>query len=219
MNFTTETPTKPGWYWMKQPGHEPVPVKINPDTHCAPPDATYAGPMIPPPGAVSCALVVRAVGDDIWLMLPLPDCTSGKFNDAPASLAVDVNGTRTEFVKRSWVQDGVLYVSGPGQPLFGRPPLHRAIAEWTRATFTTATPIDVARRAMEECQELIDELSTETATPRSVGMEVADVFHCLIDLCALYGIDFEAVCFEKLGINKDRQWAPPDESNQRRHIK
>lgn len=173
---------------------------------------------------------VQQVQKDCTFMLaPLTSCKYENFEASPQT--VEYNGYK--FEKRSWIFDGVVYWSGT--PTLERTEsLQNAIGSWTRSVFTTATPADIVQRVVQEAEELVEAVSfhppefqqytaagmdSPVAVKKAIGSEVADVVHCLIDLCAVLGIDFDAVCREKLEINKKRVWSEPDEKNQRYHIK
>jgi hypothetical protein len=175
------------------------------------------------------AKVYKVTEDYVMMWVPVNACTPNHLQAAPAS--VEFHGVH--FSKRSYVFDGILYHSGNEPTFVGRETLQRAVGGWTRSVFTTAVPVSVAERVVQEGQELIEacklwppvyedytKLGYRTAADvaDAIGAEVADVVHCLIDLCELVGIDLDKATRKKLEINKARKWGEPDENNQRRHI-
>jgi len=187
--------------------------------------------------------VVKITPDSFWLLKRVNACTWEHFEAAPPHLEVD--GKR--FSKRSFVFDGILYLCGE-DPVFdgteydycGRRSLQDHVTEWTRSVFTTANPVSVARRVVEEAYELLEAAeftcgpdgsawreaaeageAFEIAPLRAKGMadECADILHCLFDLCALIGEDLDVATRNKLEVNKRRKWSQPDVNNQRRHLR
>lgn len=168
-----------------------------------------------------------------WLFAKFNACKYEHFVEFPDTVVVLGKAYR----KRSFVHDGVMYVHGDDPILKAESTLQYDVTEWTRQIFTTATPISVAERVIEEGEELVDAAkkyssfvlshkdSPEDNTAKlaelakEVGMECADILHCLFDLCALISVDLFTLTREKLAINKNRQWGEPDKDNQRRHIK
>jgi NTP pyrophosphatase (non-canonical NTP hydrolase) len=155
------------------------------------------------------------------------------FEQAPKQIVV--NGV--PFMLRSFTADGLNYITPHTANFVATQGVSELVAKWTRQVFTTATPITAAERAREELvEELLPELQKFTMTrpeldaagyqnqsfgdiKSQIASEIADVAICLIDVCALLGINFELAVYEKLKINEAREWGEPDENNQRRHIK
>ena len=173
---------------------------------------------------------VHSFGEALWLSQKLPPpCTWDIFDKAPE--VIECQGHT--FQKRSYTYDGILYRCGEEPFLTATVPLIEAVGQWTREVFTTATPHGATKRAIQECEELLEVLKywpptyelykDKYASPNEIkahiGSEIADVLHCIIDVGAQLGIDVTEALRQKLEVNKARTWSEPDENNQRYHVK
>lgn len=89
--------------------------------------------------------------------------------------------------------------------------LARDIWPWARATFPQATAQSWAAHLLKEAQELVDD-------PTS-GEEMADLFHLLVGVARVAGIDLPAEVARKFAINKGRVWGQPDEFGVVEHVR
>lgn len=80
--------------------------------------------------------------------------------------------------------------------------LARQIRAWGAATFPTSTPESTAEHLRREIDELL-------ADPTD-AVEQADVFHLLVQLARVTGVDLAAEVERKFSINRRRIWQQPD---------
>lgn len=89
--------------------------------------------------------------------------------------------------------------------------LARDIAAWGAATFTASTPASTAEHLRREIDELL-------ADPTDAE-EQADVFHLLIQLARVTGVDLTAAVDRKFAINKGRRWMRADVMGVVEHVR
>lgn len=86
-----------------------------------------------------------------------------------------------------------------------------AIWPWARATFPQATADSWSKHLLKEARELADE-------PTS-GEEMADVFHLLVGLARVSGVDLVGEVARKFAINRARAWGHPDADGIVEHVR
>jgi len=90
--------------------------------------------------------------------------------------------------------------------------LARDIRAWGAETFVGSTPESTYEHLR---REIVDELSKDLTD----GEEQADVFHLLVQLARVTGVNLQAAVERKFAINRRRVWAEPDEMNVVEHVR
>lgn len=91
------------------------------------------------------------------------------------------------------------------------------IAEWQDKIFTEATPLSAAIHLQREVRELVFDLTS--GNPKSMRLELADVFFLLVAVAHLSGVELEEAVLEKFEINKKRVWGKPDAEGVVEHVR
>lgn len=93
------------------------------------------------------------------------------------------------------------------------------IVKWQRKTFETSTALSKTIHLYEEVKELGKSI---TNNEENFKAELADCFILLFGIADISNMTFKETIFcitEKMQINKQRNWLPPDESGVVKHIK
>lgn len=192
---------------------------------------SVTNPLPEPTKYAEDAVIIRTVGDTMWLCVPIGACKYEEFIKFPNH--IEVNGHI--FEKRSFHYDGINYCGGEGEDLAYRPALQSFIFDSDHNKQFRKVPAALTcLRGMEEMVELLEEL-TDGAGIHLDGMwleindaiaalqnpllpvtykqrinrdaaksEIGDVAHCLLDLCGKIMVSFDEAAREKLEVNNQR---------------
>ena len=95
------------------------------------------------------------------------------------------------------------------------------VSEWQHKTFESVECVNISRHLEKEAKELTDELNKMAIDSFSVASEMADCLILLSSCAKRYGFtaeDLITYSFEKLEINKSRQWGKQNEDGTYTHI-
>lgn len=93
-----------------------------------------------------------------------------------------------------------------------------AIKEWGEKTFPDSTVWSTWTHLEKEMDELLDAIGPFQIQEQpedlrhQVAMEIADVFHLLVQLAQHCQVDLTSSVREKFLINVEREWQAPDEA-------
>ena len=105
--------------------------------------------------------------------------------------------------------------------------LMNEIQQWSDDTFDNGEfnkkrSISISHHLLKESKELTEALTETFENKEHVKEEIIDCLTLILDTSAHYGIDASELidgCYEKLEINKNREWGKPDENGVVEHIR